>query len=378
LTLSLQHSVTSVALVLEIIGKHYLANRPLVQRPLVFDFLPQFPTWFCNTGHTSAKLRFLHKRRANGAVEAITACAYCGKSRFMLLANQERSGLPTSVLLCRDCALVFTNPRLSDAFLNDHYRKDYRDIERGERPDLHEFMFNLQGSKGPLLWRFMRGGTGVRAIPGMAIADIGCGEGGLLRWFSQNTDATKFVGFELNTAAAAYGRSRGLDIRATEFQASEGPFDLIMLEQVLEHLSSPKELLASIAASQKPGDWLYIGVPGILNFPVGYDNNFIAYLQYGHMFHYCLHTLERLIIPFGYRLAIGNETVYALFQRVDEAHPAPSTQPIAADDVVQLLQNSENVFQQRGDHLRNHWSDYKPYAKLMCESWLRSFTTNPL
>jgi 2-polyprenyl-3-methyl-5-hydroxy-6-metoxy-1,4-benzoquinol methylase len=372
--LSLQRSITSAALALEIVSKHYLGKKPLVQRQLAFDFLPQFPTWFCNAGHTSAKVRFLHKRRARGATETVAACAYCGKSDFTPLATQERSGLPTSVLLCRDCALVFTNPRLSSEFLSDHYRKDYRDIERGERSDLHEFLFDLQGSKGPRLWKFLEGGKGFRMEAGMAIADIGCGEGGLLRWFSQNTRATKRVGFELNLAAAAYGRSLGLDILATEFTGSEGPFDLVMLEQVLEHISSPNELLGRIAVSQKPGAWLYIGVPGILNFAEHYDHNFIAYLQYGHMFHYCLYTLERLVIPFGYRLVSGDETVYALFQRVHEAPSAPSTEPVTADAVVELLKSSEEIFQRRGDHLRNYWADYKPYMKLMYESWLQSCT----
>lgn len=374
--LSLQRSMASAALAVDIVRRHYGAGKPLVRRSLAFDFLPQFPTWFCNDGHTSAKLRFLHKRRQRDATEAVTACPHCGGGNFLLLATQERSGLPTSVLLCRDCALVFTNPRLSEAFLVDHYRRDYRDIERGERPDLHEFMFNLQQSKGAILWKFMEAG-GIRLGCGMTVVDIGCGEGGLLRWLSQNTDATNFVGFELNTAAAAYGQSQGLDVRASEFKSSVDSTDLVLLEQVLEHLSSPKELLASIAASQKPGSWLYIGVPGVRNFPTGYDHNFIAYLQYGHMFHYCLHTLERLVIPFGYRLVNGNETVYALFERVENAPSSPSTVSVTADDIVGQLLSSEKIFQQRGDHLRNHWSDYKAYARLMGRSWLRSFTSNP-
>lgn len=360
-----------------IVGRHYFGSKPLVQRSLAFDFLPQYPTWFCNSGHTSAKVRFLHKLRAHGATEKLAVCPHCGGDKFKLLATQERSGLPTSVLLCLDCALVFTNPRLSEDFLKDHYIRDYRDIERGSRDDLHEFMFNLQASKGLVLWEFVQAG-GVQFSDGARFADVGCGEGGLVDWFSKNTGAGKFFGFELNAAAAEYGRARGIDVRAVEFSSSDGPYDLIVLEQVLEHLASPGDLLATIAASQRTGAWLYIGVPGILNFPKGYDHNFIAYLQYGHMFHYCLYTLERLLIPFGYSLAKGTDVVQALFQKVDAPPAAPVTPKVSADTIIQLLQQSEAEFSRRDSQLQKEWPYYKDYSKLMMESWRRSFTSLPL
>jgi SAM-dependent methyltransferase len=375
--LSIPRSIASASIAMRIVGKHYLGKKPLVHRRLAFDFLPQFPTWFYNTGHTAAKVRVLHKLRQPGATETLATCPHCGGGQFTLLATQERSGLPTSVSLCRDCALVFTNPRLSETFLQDHYREDYRDIERGKRSDLHQFMFDLQASKGPRLFGFMEK-AGFRPQADIDVIDIGCGEGGLLHWFSQNTGVGQAIGFELNAEAAAYGRAQGMDIRTAEYKASGGGLSLAMLEQVLEHLSSPGALLADIAASQKPGSWLFIGVPGILNVPTAYDRNFVAYLQYGHMFHYCLYTLERLVTPFGYRLIQGDETVYALFQRVADVPLDVLTAPIAADRVVELLQDWEDTFQQRGDHLKKNWPDYEPYVKLMYESWLRSFTTKPL
>jgi SAM-dependent methyltransferase len=375
--LSLHRSIASVALMSEIVGRHYLGPKPLVRRSLAFDFLPQYPSWFCNSGHTSAKVRFLHKLRARGATEKIAVCPHCSGGNFRLLATQERSGLPTSVNICLDCALVFTNPRLSNKFLRDHYIRDYRDIERGSRDDLHEFMFNLQASKGPILWEFIRAG-GAQFSDSARITDIGCGEGGLVDWFCKNSGAGTFIGFELNGAAADYGRAKGLDVRAVEFSPSDGPYDLVVLEQVLEHLSSPGDLLAAIAGGQKAGAWLYIGVPGVLNFPKGYDHNFIAYLQYGHMFHYCLYTLERLLVPFGYRLAKGTDVVQALFQKVDTPLAAPTTPKVSADAIIRLLQASETEFGHRDPRVHREWPYYKDYSKLMIESWRRSFTSLPL
>lgn len=375
--LSLRRSLVSTAVLAEIVARHYFGPKPLVHRPLAFDFLPQYPTWFCNSGHTSAKVRFLHKIRARGATERLTACPHCGEQHFELLATQERSGLPTSVSLCMNCTTVFTNPRLSDGFLQDHYVRDYRDIERGSRDDLHEFMYNLQASKGPYVWEFLQA-AGAAFDRDARIADIGCGEGGLVDWFAKNGKAGEYIGFELNAAAAEYGRARGVDVRAVEFSPSDGPYDLIMLEQVLEHVSSPGGLLATISASQKPGSWLYIGVPGILNFPKGYDHNFIAYLQYGHMFHYCLYTLERLVSPFGYRLARGNDVVQGLFQKVDAAPETLTTAKVTADDIIALLKSSEARFSEREPQMKKERPYYQDYSKLMVESWKRSFTSEPL
>jgi SAM-dependent methyltransferase len=375
--LSFKRSIESIATIAKIVGKHFRGPRPLVHRSLAFDFLPQYPTWFCNNGHTSAKVRFLHKVRGEGSTEQLAECPHCSGRKFSLLATQERSGLPTSVVLCLDCALVFTNPRLSNEFLRDHYIRDYRDIERGSRDDLHEFMFNLQASKGPVLSDFILTG-GAHLGAGARMTDIGCGEGGLVDWFSKNGVAGEATGFELNAAAVDYGRAKGLDVRPIEFNSSDGPYDLIVLEQVLEHLSSPSDLLAIIANSQKEGAWLYIGVPGVLNFPKGYDHNFIAYLQYGHMFHYCLYTLERLVLPFGYRLAKGTEVVQALFQKVS-GHPAtPVTPRLSAETVIRLLQSSEAEFKKREPQLQREWPYYKDYSKLMIKSWYRSFTSLPI
>src|SRR5215813_3122601 len=124
-------------------------QRPLIRRSAIYDILPQFPTWFLDFGHAAAKVRFLRKLKYEYRQEQLGACPQCGGKRLMLLANQERSGLPTSVMLCLDCALAFTDPRIDPAATIDHYKADYRGIERGSPPDLHHFMFDLQKSKGP-------------------------------------------------------------------------------------------------------------------------------------------------------------------------------------------------------------------------------------
>src|SRR5438270_628163 len=136
-------------------GARLMALRPIIRRAVVYNSLPQSPDWFCNMTHINAKRRFRRKIRSQYRMEILETCPHCGGSDFALLATQERSGLPTSVVICRACALVFTNPRLDAEALSDHYAKDYREIERGDIPDAHRFMFNLQRSKAALIDTFL-------------------------------------------------------------------------------------------------------------------------------------------------------------------------------------------------------------------------------
>jgi 2-polyprenyl-3-methyl-5-hydroxy-6-metoxy-1,4-benzoquinol methylase len=337
-----------------------VTRKPVIQRSMIYNALPQSPDWFCNLAHINAKWRFLRKIRSRYRMETLRACPHCGGGDFTLLSTQERSGLPTSVVICRDCALVFTNPRLGADALGDHYAKDYREIERGDIPDIHRFMFNLQKSKAPGIATFLKD-AGNPIAGGARVTDIGCGEGGLLAGLAEENPGIRVVGYELNTSATSYGRDQGMDIRTAYFDGAGEAYDYVILEQTLEHLPDPSALLASIARNQKPGGVLYIGVPGILAYPQNYQNNFVQYLQYGHLFHYTLHTLERLVVRFGYRLAYGTETIQAAFVRVDSA----SRQSVPAQDaeqIVALLQKAEVDFNAQGSHFLKNWRNYLRYA----------------
>ena len=339
-----------------------MTRRPVIRRAAFYDFMPQCPDWFCDLVHINAKWRFLRKLRSQYHHETLSACPYCRHRDFILLATQERSGLPTSVMMCRECTLIFTNPRLDAASWGDHYARDYREIERGAIPDIHSFMFNLQKNKATPLASLLTEAK-VPLFEGARVADIGCGEGGLIAGLSQEQHGLKATGYELNRAATAYGRSLGLDVRTEYFDGTAPPFDFVIVEQTLEHLSDPGALLSAIAQNQKPGGVLYIGVPGVLAYPANYDNNFLQYLQYGHLFHYTLQTLERLVIPHGYRLAHGNETIRAVFVRTDtvDNHSTRATVH-TANEIVAIMNKAEGDFRARGSHLLRNWKNYLRYG----------------
>lgn len=91
------------------------------------------------------------------------------------------------------------------------------------------------------------------------VLDVGCGIGDLLR-FRPNT-----VGVDVNPETVAFCQQQGLDARlmpidVLPFEADS--FDRVVLDNVLEHLTAPKPLLAEIARVLRPGGRAVVGVPG--------------------------------------------------------------------------------------------------------------------
>ena len=51
---------------------------------------------------------------------------------------------------------------------------------------------------------------------------------------------------------------------AKEALEQQGPFDLVMMKDVLEHVSHPREVLAQLIACVKPGGYFYLRVPNVI------------------------------------------------------------------------------------------------------------------
>lgn len=90
--------------------------------------------------------------------------------------------------------------------------------------------------------------------------DIGCGIGDMLM-FRPNT-----VGVDINKSTVSHCQSRGLNAHVMAEDSlpfSDGDFDSVLLDNVLEHISEPGQLLTEIRRVLKPKGVVVIGVPGV-------------------------------------------------------------------------------------------------------------------
>jgi 2-polyprenyl-3-methyl-5-hydroxy-6-metoxy-1,4-benzoquinol methylase len=96
------------------------------------------------------------------------------------------------------------------------------------------------------------------------VLDVGCGTGEFLAYLAARDPRIERQGIELDAERAAQARARdpGARIHTGDAAAclaqATGPFDVITLWDVFEHVPAPAALLAALAARLAPGGALYL------------------------------------------------------------------------------------------------------------------------
>jgi hypothetical protein len=113
----------------------------------------------------------------------------------------------------------------------------------------------------------------------VTIADVGAGTGGVvaevvnqLSQIDQNL-LVHATGFEISPVAIKTGREAfpDLDLRQKFFESSDGPFDVVLFVDVLEHLENPWEMLRTAHAAS---EYMIIRQPLLDNFSTFRHNNY--------------------------------------------------------------------------------------------------------
>lgn len=171
-------------------------------------------------------------------------------------------------VMCDDCNLVSIWPRPTASEIEEMYAEDYFTEADNQTHHMDNdyvgILSNADYSDGVAEMKR-------RVEPGGAILDVGCATGNFLYELKQN--GFKVAGTELSTYAANYGNEKfAVNIVNAPFDEaligthfSENSFDLIMMSDVLEHFTHPKQALLVAYKLLKPGGQLLIQLPGTLN-----------------------------------------------------------------------------------------------------------------
>ena len=121
------------------------------------------------------------------------------------------------------------------------------------------------------------------------LLDMGCGIGGFIGYYG---DA---VGIDINPATVAYCQQQGLDARLYKNFPVDLPdqsFDSLILDNVLEHIHDPHDILTEARRLIKPDGVFLIGVPGRKGFDSAPD----------HVVFYDEENLESTLSNAGFKL----------------------------------------------------------------------------
>ncbi len=178
---------------------------------------------------------------------------WCGAARWQEQFRTPRFGL----VRCARCeSFRLDPPPLADASVARFYTAFYAGGTDAAAAAV--------GATGRF-WRVAREVPAL-AAPGAAALDVGCGEGRLCGELLDAGWAT-VTGVDLSEsrlarARAAYPRARFLDsLDAIDLQAAS--FDLVVLDNVLEHLHEPLAMLARLAGALRPDGRLVLVTPNM-------------------------------------------------------------------------------------------------------------------
>lgn len=189
-----------------------------------------------------------------------TSCNLCHGSEAELIGTRDRRGRPLRTVLCRGCGLVFSDPRPEEAAEQAYYRDRYRQEYKGvftPRP--------AQAYRGVLgaLDRIAR----IEHLLGAdaAVLDVGSGAGEFPYVLQSRGYAPRAL--EPDRACAAFARERlRLDVESRPLAGpvpQGGPFDVITLFHVLEHLVDPLGALSLLASWLAEDGTLVVEVPNV-------------------------------------------------------------------------------------------------------------------
>ncbi len=187
-------------------------------------------------------------------------CALCGADDTRLVAEIDA----LHIVRCRQCGLVYVNPRYPEGLLQEIYTEQYYDHD-GIRNGLEFFGYDDYLSDEQNIKLTFR--KRLRTIELLArkgrLLDVGCATGFFLDL--ARSQGWEVVGSEVSEFSARYARERfGLDVRLgtlRQLDLDAASFDAVTMWDVIEHVVDPLAELQEVRRILRPQGILSIITP---------------------------------------------------------------------------------------------------------------------
>ena len=209
----------------------------------------------------------------------------------------RKKGLFT-VVKCKKCGLLYSNPRPKQSVISSYYPDEYWDM--GNNNGIMETKIKK------IVHRFINKISFKMTLPPKTsgkVLDIGCGDGkALLKLKEEGWDT---YGVEISDLAAEYVRNTyGLNIFTGIVEDAgfkDDFFDAIILSHVIEHLSDPKTTLTEVNRILKNEGILVISAPNANSFEVKHFKKYwIGWDLPRHFYHFTPNTITSLLNKVGF------------------------------------------------------------------------------
>lgn len=224
-------------------------------------------------------------------------CALCNADRHILLYKASDADHITqelfSLVKCRNCGLVYINPRLT----KDEYDKFYYEEYYGPTKIFFNYLMNVCNriillSKTRKIEMFKKRGC---------ILDFGCGNGNFL--FAMRKRGWETYGVEPCQSILRKLGNDNIKSNLEEFQFPDKYFDVITLWHVFEHLLEPKKILRNLHRFLNEDGILFIALPNFHSLEARISKKKWFHLDLPrHSYHYSPETITRMLDKTGFKI----------------------------------------------------------------------------
>lgn len=227
-------------------------------------------------------------------------CNFCNSDKYKIKYRIK----DFQYVQCRNCGLVYVNPRLTKEEISNLYNEDYfrgtgfdKSVEYKKEFEEKSKLTDLNDWDISTIKHFLPDN-----IPSPKILDIGCGMG-LFLWKAsmQNFDAE---GLELSEYASEFVKSNNIKVQRADIDSADlkdNYYDAIVMKEVIEHLPDVKKSLKKIYSSLKPGGVLFL-TTGNYNSPERKlkGANWFYFMPEGHLQVFSNQTIKNFLIDSGF------------------------------------------------------------------------------
>lgn len=192
-------------------------------------------------------------------------CNLCGKADFFVLSKRAANGRKTRTCLCKNCGLIFINPRMTKAWYDIYYKNFYREdrkLSRGhsDKAEDLDLNFKISGRFGDALGARLKNFL----LNGLTL-DIGSSTGGTLFGLKESVSAIEIYGIEPSLKESEYARRKGVETYQGLFENFTAKNQILSAANILcvrslNHLLNPRRFFEWSWGSLKEGGNLILYV----------------------------------------------------------------------------------------------------------------------
>lgn len=239
-------------------------------------------------------------------LEDVSCPLGCGRDdENVLIGRDLLHALPGefSVVRCRSCGLMRTNPRPTSKTIGFYYPDNYgpylgtRLRKRGD-----SLVYRVLKVVKNKIFEFNS-----NVLPPMKVGrmlEVGCASGNFMH--EMHKQGWDVEGIEFSAVAASHAIQHGYKVHVGSVESAPDPsqkYDLIVMWMVLEHLHDPVGALRKLKSWSVNGALLAISVPdaGSYDFSI-FQNKWYALQLPTHLFHFTPKTLEGVLLAGGWKI----------------------------------------------------------------------------